>query len=217
MIKRLMWVVIGRFAKKIKIKSFSASFRSFATNVEFSGNNILYGDSVISNSKLGRHTYIAGANLGNCDIGAFCSIGPRALIGGLGKHPTTMISTHPAFYSKQNQSGESFSDKNYYVEHARTVIGNDVWIGANAIVLDGVRIGDGAIVAAGSIVTKDVPAYSVVAGVPAKILKYRFSELEIESLLKLQWWLLSDEKLKRHADIFRGCDVNKLIAAIEEK
>ena len=69
-----------------------------------------------------------------------------------------------------------------------THIGNDVWIGLNATILDGVTIGDGAIVAAGAVVTKDVPPYAVVAGVPAKIIKYRFTESQIDFLLKFRWW-----------------------------
>lgn len=217
MYQRLVWVLFGRFAQNFTTKSFSASIQSFAKNVEFSDHNILYGASVVCNSKIGRHTYAAGASLGNCDVGAFCSIGPRALVGGLGKHPTTMISTHPVFYSKLNQSGTSFSDQNYFEEVPRTRIGNDVWIGANVIVLDGVKVGDGAIIAAGAVVTKDVPAYAVVAGIPAKIIKYRFSATEIGLLVKVRWWSLPDETLKSLAALFRGRDVMKLIAAIEEK
>lgn len=207
MYQRLVWVLFGRFAQKFITKSFSASIQSFAKNVEFSDHNILYGASIVCNSKIGRHTYVAGASLGNCDVGAFCSIGPRALVGGLGKHPTTMISTHPVFYSRLNQSGTSFSDQNYFEELPRTRIGNDVWIGANVIVLDGVKVGDGAIIAAGAVVTKDVPAYAVVAGVPGKVIKYRFTQDDIESLLQIKWWLMSDITLKKCAHFFRNNDI----------
>jgi chloramphenicol O-acetyltransferase type B len=215
MFDRLTWVVFGRFAQRSKTKNFSASIRSFSRDSEFGGNNVIYGESVVANSRVGRHTYIGGAHLGNCDMGAFCSIGAGALVGGLGRHPTSMLSTHPAFYSTLKQSGASFSDGDYFEEHARTTVGNDVWIGANAIVLDGVTVGDGAIVAAGAIVAKDVPAYAVVAGVPARVIKYRFTDVEIESLLRTQWWLLPDHVLETCASIFRSSDVSGLIKAVE--
>ena len=81
----------------------------------------------------------------------------------------------------------------------RTVIGNDVWIGKRAIIKAGVKIGDGAVVGAGAVVTKDVPPYAIVAGVPAKIIKYRFDEDTIAQLLKTKWWNLSDEELEKRA------------------
>ena len=73
-------------------------------------------------------------------------------------------------------------------EYENIIVGNDVWIGARAIIMDGVKINNGAIVAANSVVTKDVPAYAIVGGVPAKILKYRFNEKKIETLLNTEWW-----------------------------
>lgn len=214
MFDRLRWVVIGRFSQRAKTPNFSASVRSFVRNSEFAGDNVIYGESVVVDSTVGRHTYIGGAHLGNSDLGSFCSIGPGALIGGLGRHPTGMLSTHPVYYSCLRQSGASFCDRNYFAEHARTTVGNDVWIGARAIVLDGVTIGDGAIIAAGAIVAKDVAPYAVVAGVPARVIKHRFSEEEISALLEIQWWSLPDDVLQAHAAIFRGNDVSALIETL---
>ena len=77
-----------------------------------------------------------------------------------------------------------------------TKIGNDVWIGANAIIQSGVTIGDGAIIGSGAVVTKDVPPYAIVVGVPAKILKYRFNKEQIKELLQLKWWNLPFDKIK---------------------
>jgi virginiamycin A acetyltransferase len=82
------------------------------------------------------------------------------------------------------------------VEYKRITIGNDVWIGARAVILDGITIGDGAIVGACAVVTKDVPPYAVVAGVPARVIRYRFSEKKIRTLLELQWWEWSPEEIK---------------------
>jgi acetyltransferase-like isoleucine patch superfamily enzyme len=83
-----------------------------------------------------------------------------------------------------------------FVEYKRILIGNDVWIGARAVVLDGVIIGDGAIIGACAVVTKDVPPYAIVVGVPAKIVRYRFSEKKIRQFLELQWWEWPPEEIK---------------------
>jgi len=113
------------------------------------------------------------------------------------------------FYSTKRQAGISFSRHDLLAEYRPISIGNDVWIGASVIVLDGVKIGTGAIVAAGSVVRQDVAPYTVVAGVPATVKKTRFSEEQIESLLASHWWDWSDEDLLKRADLF--LDVNRFI------
>lgn len=214
MIKRFIWVLFGRYLQRNKVNKFNASILSFSENSIFMGFNVLYGRSIVINSNIGRHTYIAGASVSNCSIGAFCSIGPKALVGGLGRHPTNMISSHPVFYSTLKQSGSSFVDKNHFSEYEKTYIGNDVWIGANAIIFDGITIGDGAIVGAGAIVTKDVPDYAIVAGVPARIIKFRFSDKDIKLIKNSNWWNLKDIELEKMADTFRSGDVEKLMREI---
>jgi len=156
--------------------------------------NTIYNDVSLSEVSLGDFTYIAsGTKISRAKIGKFCSIGPDCKIG-LGKHPTkSFVSTHPIFYSTLKQAqiafaDIAFADKNYFEEFGNIEIGNDVWIGANAIIVDGIKIGDGAIVAAGAVVTKDVPPYAIVGGVPAKIIRYRFDKDEIAKLLELKWW-----------------------------
>jgi len=119
-------------------------------------------------------------------MGRFCSIGEDVKIGP-GLHPVDFVSTHPAFYAN-NKKSLCFSDKLLIDEYKAVEIGNDVWIGTNAIILGGLKIGDGAIIAAGAIVTKDVEPYAIVGGNPAKIIKYRFSEEVIAKLLKLKIW-----------------------------
>ena len=156
-------------------------------------NDVFIGDGCsIINSSIGKRTYInTSTNIQNTIIGRFVSIGSDVTIG-VGEHPTNFVSTHPTFYSN-NKAFHTFSSDNYYQEFQKCEIGNDVWIGSKSTILNGVRIGNGAIVAYGAVVTKDVEPYSIVGGVPAKILKYRFDKDVIDKLESTQWWNLSDE------------------------
>lgn len=119
------------------------------------------------------------------DIGRFCSIAHGTFIG-LWEH-NAFTTTH-SFYLYETSGGFVKGYKNYEKDKIRTLIGHDVWIGANAIVLKGVSIASGAIVGAGAVVTKDVDDYSIVAGNPARFLRYRFDEEDRDLLLKAQWW-----------------------------
>lgn len=148
--------------------------------------------TVYENSGIGRFTYI---NVGcvlyaNSHIGRFCSVG-RSVEIGLARHPIDYLSTHP-FQCRNSlfnrYPGYAEIKRKSWQFHPPTHIGNDVWIGAKAGILSGVTVGDGAIIAAGTIVTKDVPPYAIVGGIPAKIIRYRFSESVIEDLLALKWW-----------------------------
>ena len=147
---------------------------------------------------LGDYSYIAkNSTISNCEIGKFCSIGPNFCCG-LGIHPIHGLSTSPMFYSVAKQNGVSLCTENKTEESLRTVIGNDVFIGANVTVLDGVAIGDGAVIGAGAVVTRDIPPYAVAVGVPAQITKYRFESEIIDKLLEIQWW---DEDMKVMKDV----------------
>lgn len=147
------------------------------------------GVRVYRNVSIGDYTFVnEGTRIdpNTRSIGKFCSISHGVKIG-LGPHPLNFFSTSPVFYSKSRgfvdiDLYDEFKDKGY------TVIGNDVFIAANAIVYAGVIIGDGAVVAAGSVVTKNVPPYAVVGGVPAKVLRYRFSPQNVSQLLERRWW-----------------------------
>ncbi len=177
---------------------------SFA-HCKFNYMNTISDSVILSHVELGDFTYIgSGTEIGHATIGKFCSIGADILIG-LGNHPTnTFVSTHPLFYSTRGQSQIVISDHDYFEEHVPVTIGNDVWIGTRAIVLGGVTIGNGAIVAAGTLVTKDVPPYAIVGGVPAKVLKYRFEDTEIEFLMHFNWWDREIKWLKEHMVSFHN-------------
>lgn len=143
---------------------------------------------------IGAYTYIrAGSRLGAAamHIGRYCSIAPGVCIGD-GQHPQDWVSTHPFQHGGSSWTrGADFEGQpspQLLRIKGGTFVGNDVWIGTNAVILTGVRIGDGAIVAAGAVVTRDVPPYAVVGGVPARILKYRLPPDIALQLLRTKWW-----------------------------
>lgn len=178
-----------KIQKQNRAKHLKIGYMCFVRNCSFGHSNTLYDNVSLDGVTLGDFTYIGTeTRISNAILGKFCSIGPDTAIG-LGKHPTrTFVSTHPIFFSVLGQAQQVVCDRNYFVEFAPINIGNDVWVGARAVVIDGVSIGDGAIVAAGSVVTKNVPPYAIVAGVPAKVVRYRFEPHEVELLLTIKWW-----------------------------
>jgi acetyltransferase-like isoleucine patch superfamily enzyme len=198
MLERLIWIFYRRWWLARNAKGFWAHWKTIVDAESNFGDHVkLHKNSAVIKSKIGKCTYLANESVVNfSEVGAFCSIGPQTIIGGLGSHPTNWLSTHPAFYSCDHQSGVIFTETNIFDEYKPTHVGNDVWIGTRAVVLDGVRVGDGAIVAAGAVVTKDVPPYSIVGGVPARIIRYRFSRDVIEALLNWRWWELPIDTLK---------------------
>lgn len=131
-------------------------------------------------------------------IGKYCSIAYNCQIG-LNEHPINFISTSPHIYGRKSILGINTSWKEFGKE---TKIGNDVWVGSNAVIVQGVKVGDGAIVASGAVVTKDVPPYAIVGGVPAKEIKFRFDDKQIDYLLSLKWWDLPEDELKNLKDLF---------------
>jgi acetyltransferase-like isoleucine patch superfamily enzyme len=158
--------------------------------------------------------YIARAT-----AGAFCAIGARTSINPF-NHPTDWLSTnefqyHPNSFDwvDEYNSIERLGRTPDMFKHA--TFGNDCWTGHNCNIMAGVNVGDGAVIAAGSIVTKDVPPYAIVGGVPAKVIRYRFPEITIERLLRLKWWDLELSQLSGlpFRDIDRCMD---MIEAIRE-
>jgi acetyltransferase-like isoleucine patch superfamily enzyme len=149
----------------------------------------------IHNSTLGEYSYISQYSIVNkSKIGKFSSIANGVYIG-LWEH-NRAVSTH-SFYLYEHSGNFVEGYINYDRDEIETYIGNDVWIGANAVVMKGISVGDGAIIGASAVVTKDVPAYAIVVGNPARIIKYRYKETDIKWLLELEWWNFSREKIKK--------------------
>lgn len=201
----LKTLVLEIFHRRKKLK---LGVMTNISNCKFGIFNTIYDKVVMLNVSIGDFSYVAqGSIISNTQIGKFCSIGPDIKCG-LAFHPNqTFVSTHPVFYSMVKQSQITFADQNYFIEYKNIKIGNDVWIGANAIIVGEIEIGDGVIIAAGSIVTKNIPPYAIVAGVPAKIIRYRFSEDEISYLLKLKWWNLDWIWIKKNFKDFHSLNL----------
>lgn len=161
--------------------------------------------SRLVNCKVGKYTRIKpGCVFKNVTIGNYCSFANDVMIG-LGQHPTKLLSTNSIFY-KKGITGR-FAHHIDFEEEKTTYVGNDVWIGNGAVVMDGVHIGDGAIVGSRAVVTKDVPPYAIVGGVPAKVIRYRFSEDVIRAIEATKWWNLSDSEIEQILPIFTQEDI----------
>lgn len=205
-IGRDCYIQASQFGKGVIIKEGCAIFQS-----TFEKHNAVYPNSSLSKVQFGAYSYVnENAAMGGITVGRFTSIGP-GFVCGYGDHPTNFVSTSPVFYSTRRQCGISFTDTSRYDEQQLTVIGNDVWIGARVFVRDGVKIADGALIAAGAVVTADVPAYAIVGGVPAKLIRYRFSEEVVRQLLELEWWNWSEERLRQAQPRMAQTDVNSFL------
>ena len=176
----------SKLIKKLRLSSIINSNIHKTSTIE-SGSNVV-------NVIMDKYSYCGyDCEIVNAKIGAYCSIAYNVTIGGA-MHPMEWASTSPVFYYGRDSVKKKFASF-HRAEHKKTIIGNDVWIGGGSFIKQGVRISDGAVVGMGSIVTKDVPPYAIVAGNPAKLIRYRFDDETINKLLKSEWWTLEDEDL----------------------
>ncbi|MDE6697283.1 MAG: CatB-related O-acetyltransferase [Muribaculaceae bacterium] len=184
-----------KYGSSVKI----ASSSSISIYTVFEGMNQIHQNTVF-NGFIGFGSYIGPNSNLNGKIGRFTSIGPLVRCN-FGKHPYTypFVSTAPCFYSlnkKKTQNGstyatsQSFDEFSYVNEKKKYAIeiGSDCWIGEGVFFAGGITVGDGAVILAHSVITKDIPPYAIVGGIPSKIIKYRYSEEDIDFLLKIKWW-----------------------------
>ena len=198
---------------KMKNSKFGKKHNSFISDSCIINENTIIEDHVklragsLENSFIGRGTYSYSSTKG-LKIGRFCSIA-----GGLKvvtrNHPISTVSSWPGLYdTDESWSGIRLNHTIKCNEDLKVndryscVIGNDVWIGTNVLIKGGVTIGDGSVIGMGSVVVKDVPPYAIVGGNPARIIRYRFNESDIDFLLKLKWWDWPLDKIKKYSNYF---------------
>jgi acetyltransferase-like isoleucine patch superfamily enzyme len=182
--------------------------RWISPSSRFGRNCRVNGRVQIVDSTFGDWSYIEmDARIMGARVGRFTSIGPGAHVGLPGHPVADNVSLHPAFYQHRPRFGYYLVAADVHGDLQETIVGNDVWIGAAALIRDGVTISDGAVIGAGAVVTRDVPAYAIVAGAPARPLRYRFDPDTIDFLLTLRWWDQPEDWLRAHADELRDIEV----------
>lgn len=168
---------------------------------------------------VGRHSYGFDANTfrifmhgARIEMGGFCSIGPEVRVLAGSEHIMSRASTFPFNAIVFDPAGGNADEA---IDRGVTRIGNDVWMGLGSMVMSGVQVGDGAVVAAGAVVTRDVEPYAVIGGNPARRIRYRFGRRTRQRLLATHWWEWSDERIQELLPYFMG-DVEVFLARVEQ-
>lgn len=204
-------VINSKLSNKVIVGDFSRVYNSeLADFVRIDRSCFIYHSHINQYSYTGSSTTIM-----HSVIGRFCSISWGVTVGP-GAHDYNRPTSHDFLYNPQYGFIEDSESAVYDRFGLKTEIGNDVWIGTNATILQGVKIGDGAVVGANSLVSKDVPPYAIVGGCPAKVIKYRFNSDIIKELLELKWWNLSPSFIKENFDLFKIENIEEFIKKIKQ-
>ena len=156
----------------------------------------------VVNSEMNRYSYCGNdCQIVYAEIGAFCSISDHVFIGGA-EHPMGWVSTSPVFQNVRHSGPSKRFAKFNIPKSKKTIIGNDVWIGHGVTIKQGVIIGNGAVLGSNALITRDIPPYAVVGGIPARLIKYRFSEDVINRLEEIKWWDLPDDRITEVVNLF---------------
>ncbi len=203
---QLLSLLVFKLLKKLRLNGIRNS-RVHPTSKIQSG-------TYLYNSNMDRHSFCGyDCDIYCTDIGSFTSIATGVVLGG-GRHPMEWVAMSPVFYQGRDSVKAKFST-HQRDPAKRVLIGHDVWIGRSAIVLSGVHVGNGAVVGAGAVVTKSVPPYAIVAGNPARLIRYRFDEATVARLAASQWWTRSEEDLHRLGPHFNN--VETFLEIVERK
>ena len=161
----------------------------------------------------GKYTYgsptVYWKDAANLTVGNFCSIAGNVRIYLGGNHRTDWVTTYPFGHIHQHKF--PFNGVGHPSTKGNVVIGNDVWIGDNVTIMSGVTIGDGVVIACNSHVVKNVEPYSLIGGNPAKLIKYRFTQEQIQRLLEIKWWYWDDEKINKFIPLLCNEDIDQFI------
>lgn len=195
--KTLLSRLIRRLVRFEPRRSAEMRIRAADHQKRFPGARIAAGSKIpprgvtIGRGTYGRPEILTFSDTDTVEIGNFCSIGPHVLIVAGGEHRLGLATTYPikTYLARDTVDRDA-------VAKGGVVVGHDVWLGARTTILSGVTIGNGAVVGAGSLVTKDVPAYAVAVGNPARVLRYRFDEPTRQALDRIQWWTWSDDEIR---------------------